>query len=342
MRITWLISSAVTQVDGQLYSPLASLRYRVLAPARYLENEGHRNQFLRIDQKVGKDEVAQALRADIVVISKVLAQGSVELARQAKALGARLVVDLCDDHFDTSELGPAYHALCRLADRVTASTVAMAGVIRQSTGKRATLIDDPYEGPLGRPRFDPAPDAIRLLWFGHPVNFDTVADMVPKLGALASSMRLSLHVVSNSASNGIRAYLEQINRQFGPDLTTSFTDWSPEATWQAMADCDLVVVPSLPAAKKLVKSPNRVVEPLRAGRFVVAYPLPSYVELSDYVWLGEIIADGVAWAVANREEVRRRIAAGQGHINRRFSPLSIGRVWEAVLTQTVECERQAA
>jgi hypothetical protein len=98
----------------------------------------------------------------------------------------------------------------------------------------------------------------------------------------------------------------------------------------------------LPAAKKLVKSPNRVVEPLRAGRFVVAYPLPSYVELSDYVWLGEIIADGVAWAVANREEVRRRIAAGQGHINRRFSPLSIGRVWEAVLTQTVECERQAA
>jgi hypothetical protein len=342
MRITWLISSAVTHVDGQWYSPLASLRYRVLAPARYLENEGHRNQFLRIDQKVGTDEVTCALRADVVVVSKVLAQGSVELARQAQALGARVVVDLCDDHFDTPELGPAYHALCRLADRVTASTASMRDVIGERTGKRAAMIDDPYEGPLGEPQFEPACDRIRLLWFGHPVNFDTVADMVPKLGVLARSMRLSLHVVSSSKNNGIRGYLEQVNRQFGPGLTTSITEWTPQATWQALADCDLVVVPSLPSAKKLVKSPNRVVEPIRAGRFVVAYPLPSYVELTDYIWLAENVAEGVARAVANAADVRRRIAAGQAYVNRRFNQLAIGRVWEAVLLQTIECERRAA
>jgi glycosyltransferase involved in cell wall biosynthesis len=342
MRITWLISSAVTQVDGQWYSPLASLRYRVLAPARYLESRGHRNQFLRLDQKIARDEIAHALAADVVVVSKVLAQGSVEFAQQARALGAGVIVDLCDDHFDTPDLGPAYRALCQLADRVTASTAAMADVIRRHTSKRAVLLADPYEGPLGQPRFGPAADRVRLLWFGHPVNFDTVADMIPKLGALAQSTRLSLNVVSNSANSGIGAYLEQVNRQFGPGLTVSFTEWSPEATWQAMADCDLVVVPSLPSAKKLVKSPNRVVEPLRAGRFVVAYPLPSYVDLSDHVWLGENIAEGVAWAVSNTAEVRRRIAAGQAHINRRFSPLAIGRVWEAVLLQTIECERQAA
>jgi hypothetical protein len=218
----------------------------------------------------------------------------------------------------------------------------MANVTGRHSGKRATLIDDPYEGPPGEPRFEPAADRVRLLWFGHPVNFDTVADMMPKLGALARSTRLSLHVVSNSTNSGIEANLEQVKRQFGPGLTASFTQWSPEATWQAMSDCDLVVVPSLPAAKKLVKSPNRVVEPLRAGRFVVAYPLPSYVELADYVWLGENVADGVAWAVANVADIPRRIATGQAHVNRRFSPLSIGRVWEAVLQQTIECERQAA
>jgi hypothetical protein len=318
------------------------LRYRVLAPARYLAGEGHQNQFLRLDQKLASDDVAHALCADVVVVSKVLARGSVELARQAQALGARVVVDLCDDHFDTPELGPAYHALCRLADRVTASTAAMADVIRQSTGKRAAMIDDPYEGPLGEPQFEPECDRIRLLWFGHPVNFDTVADMVPKLGVLARSMRLSLHVVSSSKNNGIRGYLEQVYRQFGPGLTTSITEWTPQATWQALADCDLVVVPSLPSAKKLVKSPNRVVEPIRAGRFVVAYPLPSYVELTDYIWLAENVAEGVARAVANAADVRRRIAAGQAYVNRRFNQLAIGRVWEAVLLQTIECERRAA
>jgi hypothetical protein len=342
MRITWLISSAVTQVNGQWYSPLASVRYRVLAPARYLEGEGHQNQFLRLDERLPGDEIQQALAADVVVVSKVLAQGGVEVARHAQALGARVIVDLCDDHFDTPDLGPAYHCLCKLADRITASTTAMEDVIRQITGKRAALIDDPYEGPLGQPRFEPTPERVRLMWFGHPVNFDTVAEMVPKLGALPGPTRLSLHVVSNSANNNIRAYLEKVNRHFGPRLTALFTEWSPETTWRALADCDLVVVPSLPSAKKLVKSPNRVVEPLRAGRFVVAYPLPSYVELADFVWLGENVADGVTWAIANPVEVRRRVASGQAHINRRFSPLSIGRVWEAVLQQTVECQRQAA
>ncbi|MEX2137912.1 MAG: hypothetical protein WD894_01535 [Pirellulales bacterium] len=342
MRITWLISSAVSLVAGRWYSPLASLRYRVLSPARFLHDEGHQNQFLRLDQQPDRDEVARALRADVVVVSKVLAGGSVDLAEQATKLGARVVVDLCDDHFDTAQLGPAYQKLCRMADRVVASTTAMAQVIARRTGVQPTIIDDPYEGPPGRPRFEPSSDAAKLLWFGHPVNFDTLADMAPHLGALARRSPLSLHVVSDPSNNGIRAFVEQINQQHGPGLTARFVVWSPEATWQALADCDLVVVPSLPAAKKLVKSPNRVVEPLRAGRFVVAYPLPSYVELGDYVWLGENMAAGVEWALGNGAEVRRRIEAGQAHIERRFDPLAIGRVWEAVLLQTVECERQAA
>jgi hypothetical protein len=222
----------------------------------------------------------------------------------------------------------------------------MAEVITARTSRRATLIDDPYEGPLGQPRFEPRADAIRLLWFGHPVNFDTVIDMAPKLVDLArdGSLRVPvlLHVVSDPTNNNIRAYLDDLNRRFAPRFTSQFTVWSPDATWQALVECDMVVVPSLPSAKKLVKSPNRVVEPLRAGRFVAAYPLPSYKELGEFIWLGENVADGVRWALNNRSEVLRRIAAGQSRIYHRYSPLAIGRAWEAALLQVVECERRAA
>jgi len=342
MRITWLISSAITTDNGQWYSPLASIRYRVLAPARHLQEQGYQNQFLRLDQKLDGEQVAQALRADVVVISKIFGRGSVELAEQARAYGARVIVDICDDHFDTPELSQAYWSLCGIADRVVASTSAMAQVIQQRTAKCATIVDDPYEGPLGEPRFEPASQAIKLLWFGHPVNFDTVADMIPKLAGLSRSTPLSLDVVSDPANNNIRAFLDQASAQHRPGLTTRFTAWSPETTWQALGDCDLVVVPSLPSAKKMVKSPNRVVEPLRAGRFVVAYPLPSYAELGDFIWLGENMAEGVQWAINNRTEVHHRIEAGQAFVNRRFSPLTVARVWEAILLQIVECERQAA
>jgi glycosyltransferase involved in cell wall biosynthesis len=321
---------------------LASIRYRVLAPARYLQEQGHQNQFLRLDQTVDGEQLTQALRADVVVISKIFAGRSVELVRQAQAYGARVIVDICDDHFDTPDLSQAYGSLCGIADRIVASTAAMAKVIHQRTGKHAAIVDDPYEGPHGEPRFSPAARAVQLLWFGHPVNFDTVADMVPKLATLSRSLPLSLHVVSDATNSNIRAFLDSAAAQHKPGLTTRFTPWSPEATWEALGDCDLVVVPSLPAAKKHVKSPNRVVEPLRAGRFVVAYPLPSYVELQDFIWLGENMADGIVWAMSNRNELGRRLEAGQDFVNRRFSPLTVARVWEAVLLQTAECDRHAA
>jgi hypothetical protein len=342
MRITWLISSPVTVENGGWYSPLASVRYRVLAPARYLRDEGHQIQFIRLDERQPSDEIDQRLRADVVVISKVLAGGSVAMAERAKQLGSRVLVDLCDDHFDSPELGSAYQSLCGLADRVIASTNAMAELIRQRTGRTATVIDDPFEGPLGAPCFAPRREQLRLMWFGHPVNFDTVAAMMPGLVRLSRTQALLLHVVSAAGAGNIEVCLDQVNERHRPALCTKFTPWSPETTWRALSECDLVVVPSLPDAKKRVKSPNRVVEPLRAGRFVVAYPLPSYQELRDFLWLGEELDAGIDWAIRNPTKVLQRIVDGQACISRRFAPTSVALRWAAVLEQLVESDRQVA
>ncbi len=342
MRITWLISSPVTVEHGGWYSPLASVRYRVLAPARYLREEGHQIQFIRLDERQPSDEIDQRLRADVVVISKVLAGGSVAMAERAKQLGSRVIVDLCDDHFDTPELGSAYQSLCGLAERVVASTNTMAALVRQRTGRTAIVIDDPFEGPLGSPCFAPRGEQVRLMWFGHPVNFDTVAAMMPGLVRLSRTQPIMLHVVSAVGAGNIQAFLGQVSDRNKPALCTKFTPWSPEATWHALSECELVVVPSLNEAKKLVKSPNRVVEPLRAGRFAVAYPLPSYQELRDYLWLGEDMAAGIEWAIRNPAEVLQRTEAGQAYINRRFSPTNVALRWAAVLEQLVESDRQVA
>jgi glycosyltransferase involved in cell wall biosynthesis len=344
MRITWLISAQVSgQSPAQWDCPLASVRYRVLAPARFLVEQGHQTAWLRFDQLQAAEidlQVAARLHADVVVVSKVLSKGSVEAATTAKKNGAKLVVDLCDDHFDTENLRDAYFKLCEMADTITASTAAMAQTIQQRTGRAAQVIDDPFEGPLGEPTFCPLAlsDRIKLVWFGHPVNFDTVLSMLPGLKKLSSTVPLELHIVTDETAAQQSPLFGELHNAVSDRLQLKLTPWSLAATWQGLAQCDLVVVPSLPEQKKQVKSPNRVVEGIRAGRMVIAYPLPAYVELRDYLWLGEEIADGIRWAIANPQKVLEQITQGQLAIGRRFSPRTIGGRWEALLQQVVENE----
>jgi hypothetical protein len=68
-----------------------------------------------------------------------------EMAR-AKARGAWVIVDFCDDHFDWVH----YKEALRLADAVTCPTETMAKIIKEH-GRDATVIGDPYEYPEAKP-----------------------------------------------------------------------------------------------------------------------------------------------------------------------------------------------
>lgn len=331
MRITWLIDADVREVAGKLVSPSASVRYRVLAPAAELESHGHQSRLLRYDPATSAEQLDGLLTCDVLVVSKVLAPGKDALVARAHSLGARVVFDLCDDHFHTPQLEVTYRQLASAADRLVASTEEMAATIERETGRTAAIIGDPFEGPSGEPRFSPAPDRLRLLWFGHPTNFDTLATIIPGLRELSRELPLALEVISDPTGSRIEEALQNIHGGSDSPFTTRFTRWSPEATWQGLAACDAVLLPSNSGARKLVKSPNRLVESLRAGRLVVAYPLPSYQLFAPHVWLGEDICSGVRWAVQHVAEAEARIRTGQALVADRLSPAAVARQWDAVL-----------
>ncbi|MBX3413741.1 MAG: hypothetical protein KF708_13705 [Pirellulales bacterium] len=336
MRITWLVDADVQQVGGQFTSPAASVRYRVLAPATELAAYGHQSRILRFDPAMPIETLDQYLASDVLVVSKVLTRGKYELVARAQTLGTRVVFDLCDDHFHTPQLEVTYRRLAAAADRLVASTSEMAAVIERETGLQAVVVSDPCEGPAGEACFSPDDSRLRLLWFGHPTNFDTLASIVPGLQQLARELPLDLEVISDPAGTRIEEALRSLDGGAGSNFTTRFTRWSPAATWQGLAACDLVLLPSLEGSRKQVKSPNRLVESLRAGRFVVAYPLPSYRCFADYVWLGEDVCDGVRWALAHRAAAEHRLLAGQRYVNQHCSAAALARLWDAVLAGVVE------
>ena len=332
MRITWLSAGAITRNDGELDSPLASVRYRMLAPARFLARWGHEIRLASSAWPADSPFWGRALESPTLVVGKVFDAGVVAVVERALQGGRRVVLDICDDHFETPQLGATYRRLCELASDITASTPTMAEVIMRRTGRQATVIDDPFEAPMGEPRFAPG-ERLEAVWFGHPVNFDTCLAMLPELIRFSQRHPIRLHVITQPMGGAAPTRLRELMESHAPAFEIRFTPWSQEATWQGITAADVVLVPSSAAASKLVKSPNRVVESLRLGRCVVAYPLPSYVPLAAFVVLAEEMVAGLDWALANPAQALARIVAGQAHVQQRFSPERVAQEWQALLLQ---------
>jgi uncharacterized Rossmann fold enzyme len=182
------------------------------------------------------------LTADTLIFAKPQASELMDMAR-AKARGAWVVVDFCDDHFDWLH----YQEALRLADAVTCSTTEMAKRIKE-LGRDATVIADPYEFPEMPPHYA----GTNLLWFGHHVNRDSLQRILPDLKGYP------FRVVSNF---------------------DGAIPWSKETMLEEFARADIVVIPTTAS----YKSANRAIEAIRQGCFVVAEPHPALEGFPIYI-----------------------------------------------------------
>jgi uncharacterized Rossmann fold enzyme len=182
------------------------------------------------------------LTADTLIFAKPQASELMVMAR-AKARGAWVVVDFCDDHFDWMH----YQEALRLADAVTCPTTEMAKRIKE-LGRDATVIPDPYEFP----EMPPHCNGVNLLWFGHHVNRNSLQRILPDLKGY------SLRVVSNF---------------------DGAIPWSKETMLEEFARADIVVIPTTAS----YKSANRAIEAIRQGCFVVAEPHPALEGFPIYI-----------------------------------------------------------
>lgn len=366
MEITWVAYNTVEKIGNQYFSPVASVRYRLLIPARALEKMGYRVNLLQLTPDARLEEVAPQVKGDTVIFSKLMspdlgafekiAKLTLELAQVAKNGNRKIVTDISDDHFAHPVYGEYFKTFVNQADLTVASAPKMAEIIRHHTSRPLFVAGDPFEGVRRDARFEPpraraqsllgrvlgnvlarpgGSSALRLLWFGHGGNLGSIVDLLPELHRLVARHALELTLVT-SPQSGVEQLCAEFNEDYAPVCTLRFSPWSVDTTWQALRECDLVIIPvRMNDSSKLVKSPNRLIEAVWAGRFVVANPIPSYQEFGDFAWLGDNIVDGIEWALEHPGEVRRRIAAGQEYIEKNYAPEVIARQWDAALKAAV-------
>jgi hypothetical protein len=197
------------------------------------------------------------------------------------------VFDLCDDWFGR-EHDAHYRAMCDYC-HVVVSSRRLGERVLEETHRLTTYIPEPYELPEGiirEPNENP-----KVLWFGHSSNLPTLA---PYLDIP------NLFVCTNATGRGVVPYTTDNLRR-------------------CLEYCDLVILPQ----DKDWKSANRMVEAIRAGRFVVGSDIPGYRGFHQY--LGDI-RGGLEWVSRNSGNIMPRIISGRDAITS-FSPERVGEMW---------------
>ncbi len=333
MNVTWVVHKPLELVNGRYSSELASTRYRCLVPAYAMTKLGH-NINVVVANKTSIAHEEEIKFSDVIILSKLLYQNVEAIVKYAKKQRKKIIIDFCDSPFSSPEQMEYLPKILNSIDFVTVSTFHMAKIASQYTSKTPVIITDPYEGQKGTPHFS-IKNNLNLLWYGHSVNLDTIDAFIPLLLNSNLSITVNFHVITSETQN-IRDVFENINTSQDNNIKLSFTPWSVDAVNTALQEADIVVIPSFDDKSKLLKSPNRLVEALWAGRIVVAHPLPSYLEFSDWAVLNTDIVEGISWCLEHPDKIEDRISQGQQYIGKNYNPETIVKIWDQACKKVLQ------
>jgi len=270
-------------------------------------------------EKYGKviTNISDVSQDDVVVFSK---KSSIPEIQYVVDRGIKFIFDICDDQFKDPVYVNLFSYACSNCDLITVPSQKMKELAEMQTNKRVCITSEPYERERRSPSFLPS-DRVRILFFGCVDNFSTVPWQ---------------EIVNKLASNGINFKIDAIiNYQHLYNINTDFFEtheWSFEKHTNLLTDCDLVFLPFKNNQKNIsTKSPNRVVESLNAGKFVVTnYGVDSYNILKDFIFLDEYdrLVDGILWTLKNQDAVIEKITEGQKFLDKNYSIESVANTWK--------------
>ena len=341
MRAVWLVPPEVEKAasgsdpeEALMRYGTASVRMRTAVAAREWSRAGHESVFWNPDAAGARESIEWGA-VQICVVPKVYfdvpPEPWLQACVNAKEKNCALVIDVCDYPFAKApQVQSFYSQALKICDAVVVNSERMAELMRSHVSGPPTVIDDAILGVARNPEFAPA-GRLRLLWFGHHLNLRYLDMWLEGLVRFARELPCRLTIVSEAGA-GAEQVTQQVEARFGPALEARFIEWSLDAMAGALRRTDLVLIPSDPSdTLKAGVSANRIAESLRAGRFAIASPVPSYQAFAEAAWLGQDVSEGIRWALANRIEVRTRIRRGQALVAEKFAPDRIGAQWRKLL-----------
>jgi glycosyltransferase involved in cell wall biosynthesis len=316
-----------------------------------LDAPGDRRRFVAWAHARGIEfEVLDAPRAgvDVAVVCT-----AADLTRWAKAPdGMRVIYDLTDDYLALTTTGIKNRArgvakflsgeisrptlrfrdlvveMCRRADAVVCTSETQRSHVREvAAGSDVRIILDCYDPEsVGRKHDYRLSSPPRVVWEGLPFNVQTLGLVRDALAGLPGHLRPEVHVVTQPL---FRPYARRFGRRTAravaeralPDVHVILHDWNLETVGDAVAACDVAIIPlELEDAFARSKSAQKLVSLWALGMPVVASATPAYDEAMHAAGLGLACGTTGDWIRAltdllSDEQARRdAAAAGQAFV----------------------------
>ncbi len=286
---------------------LASHRMRVSRPAELL-NVGVTGVITTVTQ--------QALpEADVNIFNKHFdMKNSYMAALAGKSLGYYTIFDVCDDHFGR-EHGEFYSKMCQEVDLITCNSKKMKERILEVTKKTARVIPDPITFPNLPPKSSEMIKQTKepsFLWFGHGSNAPALKEWIPHF-------KYKLTCISDAPIHH-------------PNI--DFVEWKPMLVEKRIVDADIILLPTTKHPWTKYKSPNRAVDALNSGKFVITDNEDIYGELRDFITIiksTEELPEAINFWNNNPEKVVEMISRGQEYVRKNYSDSVILDGWLGAL-----------
>ncbi len=236
---------------------------------------------------------------EIIVVGKPNAD-DFPLVESAKKDGAKIIVDFCDDHFE-DQSAETYRRMATLADHITTGSEVMRARINRYVERDAVVIPDPYE----QPECAPHADGKNFLWFGHGANINDI-------------LNWRVHLKGRE----VKVATAQ------KDADGKVLPWKADRLLQSLSEANIVLLPTQSGSE--YKTPNRLLNAIRAGCFPVCMRHPAYLEFRHLVWVGDFIT-GIKWTDCFRSDLNGLVSSAQDYIRDRYSPAAIGAKWASFL-----------
>ena len=322
MNIKFLLPKARGCVKKGKIPRRASQRFRGLVPLKHM---------LPTDGYI--DRVEEATKDDIVIMSKAI---EVKDFMYLKDIGIKFIFDVCDNKWrlgkDRQKNTAIMNAGCKYANLITTTCGELKQKIYEESGKVALIIDDPFERTIEEPRFKPHEKNLNICFFGGRKSFWLVnwEEVIAGLNYICG--RLGLEYTLNCITQKHLLASKKITHHYYPDGPVIMYEWDYELQKQLVSKSDFVLLP-VPNDNPLVfsyKSPNRVIDSIAQGRYVVTTNgVTSYEQFGDFIGLGSL-QKNIKWAMENPKDVISKIKEGQNYIQKYHSPEVIAKQWMAL------------